>query len=152
MKYGYLVAALALMSAPAHSDEPMTAEQVSASAKEGVEFVSDSYVRERQAENADLLLFDVRTKQEYDLGRLPGAVWMPRGKLEFDVAKSVREADAEIILYCKTGSRAALGKKALEAQGYTNVAAHSGFESWSEAGGVIETDLGMLRQLSTTEE
>lgn len=152
MRYGILIAVAALVSTAANSQEPMTAEQVSEAAKEGVSFVSDAYIVERQAMNADLLLFDVRTEQEYALGRLPGAEWMPRGKLEFDVAKSVRDADAEIILYCRTGSRAALAKKALEAQGYTNVSAHGGFEAWSEAGGVIETDLGKLQRVSVTDK
>lgn len=152
MKHWCLFAALVLVPVQANSETLMTAEQVSVAAKEGVSFVSDAYIVERQAANSDLLLFDVRTEQEYELGRVPGAVWMPRGKLEFDVAKSVRDANAEIILYCRTGSRAALAKKALEAQGYTNVAAHGGFESWSEAGGLVETDLGMLRRVEDTEQ
>ena len=96
-------------------------------------------------ENPDLHLIDVRTESEYALGRIPSAQWIPRGKVEFTAAKTLRDADAEIIVSCRTGSRAALVMKSLQAQGYRNVSAHGGFESWAEDGRAIETDLGQLR-------
>lgn len=34
--------------------------------------------------------------------------------------------------------------KALDAQGYLNVVAHEGFESWSETGQPLENRLGVL--------
>ncbi len=146
------LSAFLLAACATHADEPMTLAEVAEAAKSGVDFVDNDYVRQRQAENADLLLVDVRTRQEFDLARIPGAVSVPRGKAEFEIAETVRDADKEIIVYCRTGSRAALVKKALDAQGYRNVSAHAGFQTWSEADLPIVNDLGMLKLVENEPE
>ena len=140
-----LAATIIAFVGAAHADEHMTKEEVAAAAKDGIVFVDNDYVAARQAANADLLLLDVRTQAEYGQGHIPGARWIPRGKAEFEIAETVRDAEAEIIVYCRTGSRAALVKKALDAQGYRNVEAHQGFETWAEAGRAFENELGRLQ-------
>lgn len=140
----------ACMTGFAAAQEPMTLDAVSRAAKEGVEFAGNDYILARQVENPDLLLIDVRSEEEFDLGHIPGAVSMPRGVAEFRIAKDVRDADAEIILYCATGNRAALVKKALDAQGYRNVTAHQGFDTWAEAGAPVETTYGTYTLVSRT--
>lgn len=138
------IAAFAIATLAANADEPMTKAEVADAARSGIQFVDNDYVSQRQAENADLMLIDVRTKQEFDLARIPGANWIPRGMAEFEIAETVRDADTEIIVYCRTGSRAALVKKSLDMQGYRNVSAHAGFESWTEARLPVVNDLGMF--------
>lgn len=98
--------------------------------------------RFEQAANPDLLLLDVRSEAEFIIGRIPGATWMARGVVEFRLAETVRDADAEIIVYCATGSRAALVQKALVAQGYGNVSAHEGFDTWAGARFPVENSYG----------
>lgn len=129
-----IIASLLTAACATQSGSLMTAEEVVASAQDGVTFVQNEYVESRVDQNPDFLLLDVRTEAEFKAGHIPGAQWVPRGKVEFHLAQSVRDADAEIIVYCRTGSRAALVKKALNSQGYKNVSAHRGFETWSEAG------------------
>lgn len=126
----------------AWADEPMTAEAVTEAARAGVVFVSSDHVTARQADNPRLLLLDVRTEREYILGHIPGADWMARGVIEFRLAETVRDADAEIIVYCATGSRAALVVKSLGAQGYANVSAHEGFDAWTRDGRLVENAYG----------
>lgn len=137
-----ILAAVALTGCVSYAAEPMTVEEVVQDARKGIAYVDNDYIAARQADNPDLLLIDVRTKAEFDLGHIPGATWIPRGRSEFDFAKTVRDADAEIILYCKTGSRAALVKKALDRQGYQNVSVHEGFAVWAEDRRPIENELG----------
>ena len=136
----------------ASAEEVMTLEQVAAAAKDGIEFVDSGYILERQSNNADLMLVDVRSGADYEVGHIPGAISMPRGTAEFEFAKNVRDANTEIILYCRTGSRASLVKKALSAQGYTNVSVHSGFETWAENGHPIENKFGSFRQDASKNE
>lgn len=124
------------------ADEPMTPEAVTEAARAGVVFVSNDHIAARQAGNPGLLLLDVRTEREYTLGHIPGADWMARGVIEFRLAETVRDADAEIIVYCATGSRAALVVKALGAQGYANVSAHEGFDTWAGDGRPVENAYG----------
>lgn len=138
-------------AAAAGSERPLTRDAVSAAAKEGVAFVANDHIAERQAANPNLLLIDVRTESEFALGRIPGAVSIPRGVLEFRMAEMVREADREIILYCSTGNRAALALKALQAQGYQDLSAHAGFETWSEARRPVETDKGLFELIEAAD-
>jgi phage shock protein E len=149
MKPIILAAVLCVCAVPltSHAGEPMSYDDVVAQARAGIDFVDNDHVSDRIAANADLLLYDVRTEAEYVLGRIPGAEWLPRGKAEFHVAKTIRDADAEIIIYCRSGSRAALVKKALDAQGYTNVSVHEGFNAWSKNGRAFETDFGLVQQV-----
>ena len=145
MRMMALVVLCAGLPFAAQADDLMTMEDVVEAAQAGIEFVDNDFVAARLAANPDVLLYDVRTESEFELGHIPGAQWLPRGKAEFIVADTVRDADVEIILYCRTGSRAALVKKALDAQGYHNVSAHEGFETWSGDGRAFETELGNVR-------
>tara|TARA_R100001224_G_scaffold64822_1_gene38850 strand:+ start:173 stop:688 length:516 start_codon:yes stop_codon:yes gene_type:complete len=153
MRSSLIYCALVIFGGAAYADEPMTRDAVVEAAKDGIEFVGNTYVQERKTENPDLILIDVRTEDEYELGHIPDAIWIPRGRVEFEVAEKVRDAETEIIVYCKTGSRAALVKKALDAQGYQSVVAHEGFETWAQAGQPLENDLGVLQLIEgKTEE
>lgn len=147
-----IVSLLATIGCAAHADEPMTLETVSAAARNGIDFVRNDYISARQIANPDLLLLDVRSEAEFNLGHIPGATWIARGVVEFQIAKTVRDADTEIIIYCKTGNRAALAKKALDTQGYRNVRAHEGFEAWSEAGQPLENDLGTFQLIESRKD
>ena len=147
-----LVTLLTASGCASYAEEPMTVKEVAAAAKAGITFVENAHISARQAANPDLLLIDVRTKAEYDLAHIPGAKWIPRGKSEFEIAKTVRDANAEIIIYCRTGSRASLVKKALDKQGYRNVSAHQGFETWAEAGLPLENEIGTLTLVKAAED
>ena len=150
-KHLVIIAAVAALGGVSHADEVLTPEQVSAAARDGITFISNDDIRARQAANPDLLLIDVRREQEYARGHIPGAQWISRGVAEFEIAETVRDPDAEIIVTCRTGSRAALVKKALDAVGYRNVSAHAGFESWTEAGGLLESEVGTFQLVETPE-
>lgn len=140
----HVVVALSMLMAAgvSHAGEPMTPEAVVAAAREGVTFVDNDHITARQAANSELVLLDVRTEREFTMGRIPRATWMARGVVEFRLAETMRDADAEIIVYCATGSRAALVQQALVAQGYRNVSAHEGFETWAGARLPVENSYG----------
>lgn len=135
----------------AAADEPMTVDEVKAAAKADIEFVGNDYLRARLAENPDLILIDVRSTSEFELGRIPGAQSIPRGVAEFRVAEQVRDADTEIIVYCASGNRAGLVSKALMAQGYTNIATHHGFKHWSEDGLPVENKNGSFVRVTESD-
>jgi rhodanese-related sulfurtransferase len=86
----------------------------------------------------DATFLDVREPQEYNLGRLPGAVHVPRGMLEVKV-ESMISRDANIIVYCAAGARSALAADTLYKMGYTNVSSlRGGFRDWAMGGGAVE--------------
>jgi rhodanese-related sulfurtransferase len=124
------------------SDGLMTIEQLIADCHAGLEFMSNSELQERIQANDNLILIDVRTKEEYDAGHLKGATWIERGILEFTLARTIRDPQTEIVVYCKKGNRSALAVKELRRIGYQNVNAHVGFDAWVEAGLAFYNYLG----------
>ena len=97
-------------------------------------------VKERQGKAGDgnglgPVLIDVREKDEWMEGFIPGAQWIPRGFLELRIEDKVPEKDAAVVLYCAGGTRSALAARSLADLGYTNVASlEGGFSAWKRAG------------------
>jgi molybdopterin/thiamine biosynthesis adenylyltransferase/rhodanese-related sulfurtransferase len=81
------------------------------------------------------ILIDVREKDEWMEGFIPGARWIPRGFLELRIEEQVPEKSSEVVLYCAGGTRSALAARALGELGYSNVASMAGgFTAWKRAG------------------
>ena len=78
---------------------------------------------------------DVRDRNEWDEGHIPGAVHVPRGNLESRIEGAVPDRDARVVVYCASGARSAFAAKALEELGYENVASLAGgFTEWKRNG------------------
>ncbi|HEX2724021.1 MAG TPA: rhodanese-like domain-containing protein [Gemmatimonadaceae bacterium] len=89
----------------------------------------------------DARLIDVREESEWAEGHAKGADHLGKGIIERDIEKVVPDKDAELILYCGGGYRAALAADALQKMGYTNVASMAGgWRAWLEAGAPTEED------------
>ena len=88
-------------------------------------------------------VIDVRESGEYLAGHLPGAVNIPRGVLEFKIGDNATLANKNlpIVLYCKTGGRAALAAVNLQRMGYGQVRSLTGgFDGWVSGGQKVETE------------
>ena len=80
-------------------------------------------------------LVDVREKEEYRAGFIPGAVSLPRGFLEMQAEQKLPDKNAKIVVYCAGGTRSAFAAKALSELGYTHVeTANPGFTRWKDSG------------------
>ena len=93
----------------------------------------------------DVVFVDVRENSEMAQGRIPGAVHVPRGVLEFiaDPASPMHNealaTDKQLVIYCATGGRSALAGKTLKDMGAKKVTnLMGGIAAWREAGGDIE--------------
>ena len=96
-----------------------------------VEAVQEGRGRPRAASRANgngagPVLVDVREKDEYLEGYIPGARWIPRGFLELRIEEQVPEKSSDVILYCAGGTRSALAAESLAELGYTNVSSMAG--------------------------
>ena len=65
-------------------------------------------------------LLDVRSPEEYAGSHLPGAVNIPVQELDRRLAE-VGPRDAELILYCRSGSRSARATELLRRHGFSKV-------------------------------
>jgi len=94
---------------------------------------------------ADVLFLDVREPAEVAAsGKVPGALAIPRGLVEFRADPASAQHDAAfdrsktVVAYCASGGRSALVGKTLKDMGYNNVRNLGGFKGWLEAGGEVE--------------
>jgi rhodanese-related sulfurtransferase len=84
------------------------------------------------------MVLDVREPAETNLGRIPGALVIPRGTMETKI-EAVVPRDAELVIYCASGNRSALAADTLQQMGYTNVSSlKGGWGAWASAGGDVE--------------
>jgi rhodanese-related sulfurtransferase len=83
------------------------------------------------------LLFDVREKEEVDLGMAEPAQWMALSQIQNneknldDQFKKINK-DKEIILYCRSGRRSSTAAVLIEKKGY-KVFNMGGFTDWESA-------------------
>ena len=94
---------------------------------------------------ADVLFLDVREPGEVAAsGKVPGALNVPRGLVEFraDPTSPLHDAAFDraktVIAYCASGGRSALVGKVLSEMGYHNVRNLGGFKGWLDADGEVE--------------
>ncbi|MDH3806865.1 MAG: rhodanese-like domain-containing protein [Gammaproteobacteria bacterium] len=112
-----------------------------AKAKATITECSVTEAHEHLGSNA--LWIDIREPAEFQRGHIPGALYLPRGLLEFNLHKLVDTARSDpntpheeqtIILYCGTGGRSALAAKTAEDLGYKNVISmDGGIVAWAQA-------------------
>ncbi len=83
---------------------------------------------------------DVREADEFEQGALRGAVHIPRGFLEIQVAGRIPEAQTPVVVYCAGGTRSVLAADTLAQLGYSNVVSViGGFNRWKDEGLPWET-------------
>ena len=110
-------------------------------ARQEIPEVSVQEVQERGQPGDDFVLLDVRENDEVRAGYIDGAVAIPRGFLEFQVASKVPQTNKEVIVYCAGGARSLLAAQVLRSMGYENVSSMSGgITRWQDAGFPLQRD------------
>jgi rhodanese-related sulfurtransferase len=120
---------------------PMTPMELVAQARAQIKEVSPQDAWSNMS--GDVRVLDVREASEFEASRLPGAINIPRGILEFRIGdvQEFAKKDAPIVLYCRTGGRGARAALALNQIGYTQVVSVTGgIMAWEQAGLPIEKD------------
>ena len=124
----------------------LTATAMVAEAKGRIENLTPEEVAKEIEGGA--LMVDIREEDELRRdGHIPGAVFAPRGMLEFWVDSTSPyhrdefDTDRRIVLYCASGGRSALAADTMRRMGYQEVAhLDGGFTTWKEQGRPIEHD------------
>ncbi len=112
-----------------------TPDQMVKEAKASIKEVSVSDVKGMIEAKEKIVLLDVRDKNEFEEGSIPGAINISRGMLEFKVALIIPDKTAKIITFCGIDLRGPLATKTLNEMGYKNaVNVIGGLKAWKEAG------------------
>jgi rhodanese-related sulfurtransferase len=86
-------------------------------------------------EQVEPFMLDVRRQDEFDLGRIEGAVLIPVTELSGRLGELPENLDTPMIVYCAAGTRGNWALSLLKLAGYTNVRNMSGgFNAWKAAG------------------
>jgi glyoxylase-like metal-dependent hydrolase (beta-lactamase superfamily II)/rhodanese-related sulfurtransferase len=136
------------LSAPTHLTEALrtnmsggkTVVQLLSEASSVVPFVSLAELQSRQAARAnDFVILDVREKDAFVAGHVPGAKHLPRGQLELRVNDELPDPTMRIVVYCEFGKISTLAAATLRQLGFMRAAAlDGGMKAWREGGFPVE--------------
>src|SRR5258705_11460340 len=104
----------------------MNSRDLLLSTKKEIREANIQEVDPRIKQDPNIAVLDVREKDEWDEGHLPGATHLPRGFLEVRVEKAIEDRNKPIVVYCAGGTRSAFAAKTLQDMGYTNVVSMAG--------------------------
>ena len=113
-----------------------TVTQMLAEAAACVPFMSMEELRDRvEAAPDGLVVLDVRERDAYEAGHIPGARLLPRGQLELRVNEELPDPTARIVTCCEFCRISTLAAATLRTMGFQRVAAlDGGMKAWKEAG------------------
>jgi len=131
------------LAAPTHLTEALrtnisggkTVAQLLAEAAAKAPFMSLEELKDRIGANRrDLVILDLREKEAFEAGHVPGARHLPRGQLELRVNSELPDPTVRILTYCEFGKISTLAAATLRELGYSRAAAlDGGMEGWRKA-------------------
>ena len=83
-------------------------------------------------DSGNAVILDVRSADEYASGHLQGARNIPHDRIAEEIVAVVPNKAASVILYCRSGRRAATALNSLRGLGYENVSNFGGLEDAQE--------------------
>lgn len=132
------------LSAPTHITEALrtnmsggkTVAQLLHEAAAKVPFMSQAELKDRLGGNSrDFVILDIREKDAFDAGHVPGAHHLPRGQLELRVDTELPDPTVRVLTCCEFGKISTLAAATLRELGYSRaVALDGGMKAWREAG------------------
>ena len=93
--------------------------------------VSSDEAAAMMASESDYLILDVRTREEYEQGHIPGAVCVPNESIGSGEISALPRKDQLILVYCRSGNRSKQAAQKLADAGYTNIVEFGGILSWT---------------------
>jgi rhodanese-related sulfurtransferase len=124
-----------------------TKQQVLSEIKTEITQISPEQLKiKMDSSKQELVLIDVRTDRERDAGYISGSVWIPSGFLEMKIQDICKNAETEIVVYCRGGGRSMLAAKALQQLGFKNVfSLEGGINAWGSKGYSLYNFLGEIK-------
>lgn len=117
-----------------------TVARLLAEATSAVPFMSLAELKARvEASEDDLIVLDVRERDAYEAGHIPGARLLPRGQLELRVNQELPDPTRRILTCCELGYISTLAALTLREMGFLHaVALDGGMKAWRDVGYPLE--------------
>lgn len=84
----------------------------------------------RIMDSEEVIILDVREKDEYDAGHIKGAILIPYTEIATKASKMIPDKNAKILVYCRSGRRSKIASEQLILIGYTNIFEFGGIIDW----------------------
>ena len=97
---------------------------------EGYKRISMDEAKTLMEKEEGYILLDVRTKGEYEIGYIPGAINIPLSDIDEKIISSLPDKSQMIIVYCRSGNRSREASDKLSKLGYSNVLEIGGINAW----------------------
>ena len=78
----------------------------------------------------EVVVVDVRTREEYDGGHIENAVLVPNESIGSDMPEALPDKEATLLIYCRSGRRSKDAAEKLLSLGYQNVYDFGGVIDW----------------------
>lgn len=98
--------------------------------------VIDAEEAKAMIDAGNVIILDVRTREEYEAGYIENSFNLPLGTIESGIGKITSDKDAVLLVYCRSGNRSKVAARELTELGYTNVYDFGGIVDWPY--GIIE--------------
>jgi len=81
----------------------------------------EALVQRIDKSDANLVILDVRTPEEFAAGHIPGALNISHEQLPNRIAELADAKNKDVVVYCRSGRRSAIAQQTLESQGFKRV-------------------------------
>lgn len=108
-------------------------EVVNATQVPSFQKISPEYAKQLMDTEKNYIIIDVRTIEEYNEGHVKNAISLPNEEIVVGsekVATILPNKDQMLLVYCRSGKRAADASTKLVNMGYTNVYSFGGIIDW----------------------
>jgi rhodanese-related sulfurtransferase len=78
----------------------------------------DQLVDRIEKQDPNLVILDVRTPEEFAAGHVPGARNIPHDQLPNRLAEITGAKEKDVVVYCRSGKRAAVAEETLTSNGF----------------------------------
>ncbi|MCG6936806.1 MAG: rhodanese-like domain-containing protein [Gammaproteobacteria bacterium] len=118
-----------------------TFKEIVAEASKTIKEVMPWDVEERQQQNSELMIVDIREECEFSRFHIKGSMLVPRGILESACEAEYEDAipalvdgrDEEIVIICRSGLRSVLATQMLQIMGFKNICSmKTGLRGWND--------------------
>ena len=95
-----------------------------------IKYVSMDNIVQIMEENANYIILDVRTVEEYNEGHIPNAICIPNETIDDSIITQLPNKKQLILIYCRSGNRSKQATEKLKNLGYTNLIEFGGIIDW----------------------
>jgi rhodanese-related sulfurtransferase len=106
-----------------------------------IKSINPTQLKDKMNKQEAFILVDCRELNEWQLGKIPGAIFIPLSEFPEQSEEKLKNKSAQIILQCRSGARSMKAAYFLAEQGFTDLTnLEGGILGWNEEG--FDTELG----------